>query len=244
MMRKSGHHSCEKCSKVRRLQGLAPMLHVSTRGEAPAIGFRGRAPAGLARRRRALRAGGLAGRPAGHDRGLRRAGPTRTSRRPCWRRSWTARSPTDDLGRMVDEAYASFRHPAVCPLVQLDDNLFALELFHGPTLAFKDVAMQLLGPPDGPRAQGPRRPRHHRRRDLGRHRQRRRRGLPRPRPGRHLHPLPARPRLGGAAPADDHRRRPRTSTRSRSRAPSTTARTPSRRCSTTRAFATISGSRA
>jgi threonine synthase len=46
---------------------------------------------------------------------------------------------------MIDEAYASFRHPAVCPLVQLDDNLFLLELFHGPTLAFKDVAMQLLG---------------------------------------------------------------------------------------------------
>ena len=49
------------------------------------------------------------------------------------------------LRRMVEGAYATFRHPAVCPLVQLDDNLFALELFHGPTLAFKDVAMQLLG---------------------------------------------------------------------------------------------------
>ena len=50
-----------------------------------------------------------------------------------------------DLDRMIDEAYATFRHPAVCPLTQLDDNLFLLELFHGPTLAFKDVAMQLLG---------------------------------------------------------------------------------------------------
>ncbi len=37
-----------------------------------------------------------------------------------------------------------FRHPAVAPLVQLDANLFTLELFHGPTLAFKDLAMQLL----------------------------------------------------------------------------------------------------
>ncbi|MCC7428790.1 MAG: threonine synthase [Alphaproteobacteria bacterium] len=46
---------------------------------------------------------------------------------------------------MVADAYRSFRHPAVVPLVQLDANLFALELFHGPTLAFKDVAMQLLG---------------------------------------------------------------------------------------------------
>ena len=46
---------------------------------------------------------------------------------------------------MIEESYATFRHPAVCPLVQLGDNLFVLELFHGPTLAFKDVAMQLLG---------------------------------------------------------------------------------------------------
>jgi threonine synthase len=51
----------------------------------------------------------------------------------------------DDLDRMIEDAYASFRHPAVCPLTQLGDNLFVLELFHGPTLAFKDVAMQLLG---------------------------------------------------------------------------------------------------
>ncbi|MET0428635.1 MAG: threonine synthase, partial [Microvirga sp.] len=50
-----------------------------------------------------------------------------------------------DLDRMIDASYATFRHPAVCPLTQLDDNLFLLELFHGPTLAFKDVAMQLLG---------------------------------------------------------------------------------------------------
>lgn len=45
---------------------------------------------------------------------------------------------------MVDEAYATFRHPAVCPLVQVGEQDFVLELFHGPTLAFKDVAMQLL----------------------------------------------------------------------------------------------------
>ncbi|MEX0344917.1 MAG: threonine synthase [Rhizobiaceae bacterium] len=45
---------------------------------------------------------------------------------------------------MVDSAYAKFDHPAVCPLVQTGSNEFILELFHGPTLAFKDVAMQLL----------------------------------------------------------------------------------------------------
>ncbi|MEX0957610.1 MAG: threonine synthase [Rhizobiaceae bacterium] len=48
------------------------------------------------------------------------------------------------FSRIVDEAYATFRHPAVCPIVQTDANEFVLELFHGPTLAFKDVAMQLL----------------------------------------------------------------------------------------------------
>src|SRR5262245_47193848 len=49
-----------------------------------------------------------------------------------------------DLARMAREAYGGFRHPATTPLVQLDSSLFVLELFHGPTLAFKDLAMQLL----------------------------------------------------------------------------------------------------
>jgi threonine synthase len=48
------------------------------------------------------------------------------------------------LQGMIEAAYAAFRHPAVAPLVQLDSSLFVLELFHGPTLAFKDLAMQLL----------------------------------------------------------------------------------------------------
>ncbi len=49
-----------------------------------------------------------------------------------------------DLARMAREAYGTFRHPATAPLTQLDANLFVLELFHGPTLAFKDLAMQLV----------------------------------------------------------------------------------------------------
>jgi threonine synthase len=49
-----------------------------------------------------------------------------------------------DLQRMCEEAYAAFDHAAVTPLKQLSPRLFLLELFHGPTLAFKDVAMQLL----------------------------------------------------------------------------------------------------
>ncbi len=43
------------------------------------------------------------------------------------------------------EAYATFRHPAVCPLVQIGPDEWLLELFHGPTLAFKDVALQVVG---------------------------------------------------------------------------------------------------
>lgn len=50
-----------------------------------------------------------------------------------------------ELGAMIEAAYAPFRHAATTPLAQIDDNLFVLELFHGPTLAFKDVAMLLLG---------------------------------------------------------------------------------------------------
>jgi len=50
-----------------------------------------------------------------------------------------------DLLAMCGAAYATFDHAAVTPVKQLSPSLFLLELFHGPTLAFKDVAMQLLG---------------------------------------------------------------------------------------------------
>jgi len=51
----------------------------------------------------------------------------------------------DDFEAIIARAYSTFRHKAVAPLVQLDSNQWILELFHGPTLAFKDVALQLLG---------------------------------------------------------------------------------------------------
>jgi threonine synthase len=50
-----------------------------------------------------------------------------------------------DLDQMVAEAYATFDHPDVCPLVEIEPGLCVVELFHGPTLAFKDVALQLVG---------------------------------------------------------------------------------------------------
>ncbi|MEM6604330.1 MAG: threonine synthase [Pseudomonadota bacterium] len=50
-----------------------------------------------------------------------------------------------ELATLIDQAYADFRHSAVAPLVQLDQQQWILELFHGPTLAFKDFALQLLG---------------------------------------------------------------------------------------------------
>jgi threonine synthase len=53
--------------------------------------------------------------------------------------------PYETLLRLTRESYASFNSPAVVPLVQLGTDIWTQELFHGPTLAFKDMAMQLLG---------------------------------------------------------------------------------------------------
>jgi threonine synthase len=51
--------------------------------------------------------------------------------------------PAEDLRGLVDRAYATFRHPETAPCVKVGDR-YILELFHGPTLAFKDMAMQFL----------------------------------------------------------------------------------------------------
>ncbi len=120
------------------------MLHVSTRGEAPAIGFTDAMLTGLARD------GGLyvpetwptLTRGAIQSfAGQRYADVAKAVLAPLM-----DDIPSADLDRMVEGAYASFRHAAVCPLTQLGDNLFVLELFHGPTLAFKDVAKAVLAP--------------------------------------------------------------------------------------------------
>ncbi len=53
--------------------------------------------------------------------------------------------PVGVLAALVQDSYARFDAEAVTPLKQLNDRLHLLELFHGPTLAFKDIALQLLG---------------------------------------------------------------------------------------------------
>ena len=199
------------------------MKYVSTRGEAPVIGFADALLAGLARD------GGLY---VPQEWPQFSAADIRAMRGLSYP-DLAVRLLTPFLGgevspevfeRLAREAYATFRHPAVCPIVQLGANTFVLELFHGPTLAFKDVAMQLLARLMDHVLAERGAARHHRRRDLGRYRRRGDRRLRRARPHRHLHPVPARPGVAGAAaPDDDVARRPM-SMRSRSRALSTTAR--------------------
>jgi threonine synthase len=119
------------------------LKYISTRGEAPPLGFEDVVLAGLARD------GGLY---------VPQSWPTLTPEtiaafagKPFAEvaaeviHPFTGGAMTrEELRTMTDAAYARFEHPAVTPLVQVGTNRWVLELFHGPTLAFKDVAMQLL----------------------------------------------------------------------------------------------------
>ena len=122
------------------------MHYVSTRGSAPVLDFEGVLLAGLAsdgglyvpERWPTLTHGELAEfRGAGLRRGRLRTKSSLGSPATHWMQS--------SLRAIVAEAYAGFGHPAVAPLAQLGPNRWLLELFHGPTLAFKDVALQVLG---------------------------------------------------------------------------------------------------
>jgi len=53
--------------------------------------------------------------------------------------------PDADLKKIIDDSYSTFRHDAIAPMVQTGHNEWILELFQGPTLAFKDFALQFLG---------------------------------------------------------------------------------------------------
>ncbi len=119
------------------------MNYISTRGEAPVLDFEGAMLSGLARdgglylpeffphiSRNELLA--LRGKPY-----------TDVAIAICSK--FTAGSVPDiELRAMIKAAYATFNHPATTPLKQLAPNHYLLELFHGTTIAFKDVAMQLL----------------------------------------------------------------------------------------------------
>jgi threonine synthase len=53
--------------------------------------------------------------------------------------------PENDLKELISQSYSTFRDPEVTPVRKIEDNMFILELFHGPTFAFKDIALQFLG---------------------------------------------------------------------------------------------------
>lgn len=120
------------------------MKYISTRGEAPALTFEEVLLTGLARD------GGLY---------LPETWPTFTSEEIAEMKGMRYQDiafkvmspyvcpeiPEADFKELIEKAYSTFRHDAVVPLGQVDNNEWILELFHGPTLAFKDVALQLLG---------------------------------------------------------------------------------------------------
>lgn len=120
------------------------MKFVSTRGEAPELGFNDVLLTGLARD------GGLyvpkewPSFSASEISALSGLAYSEIAKQIIWP-FVEADISRGDFDQMVDEAYATFKHDAVAPLDQISPNHFILELFHGPTMAFKDVAMQLLG---------------------------------------------------------------------------------------------------
>ena len=120
------------------------MEYISTRGSAPTLDFEGATLAGLASD------GGLylprewprlSLDEIRSLRGLSYAALAARIMKPFVAGSLTE----DELDALCETVYGDFGHKAVTPLVQLDETQWLLELFHGPTLAFKDVALQMLG---------------------------------------------------------------------------------------------------
>ncbi len=123
---------------------MTDLKYISTRGQAPALGFEDVLLTGLARD------GGLyvpetwPQFSAADIRGMKDMTYPELARRVMTPFIGSA-IPQADLKTLIDGAYATFDAPEVLPLKKLGGNEYLLELFHGPTLAFKDVAMQVLG---------------------------------------------------------------------------------------------------
>lgn len=120
------------------------MKYVSTRGQAPVLDFDDALLCGLARD------GGLyvpeIWPQLGSDEIKALQGLSYTDTAFAIIRPFTVGTiDDDDLGQLIVDAYAGFDDPDVAPMVQLGDGQWLMELFHGPTLAFKDLAMQFLG---------------------------------------------------------------------------------------------------
>jgi threonine synthase len=121
------------------------MKYISTRGRAPALEFGDVLLAGLADDGGlympdgwpALSPEALSGRPGGGE-------YADLATEVMWPFVEGA-YPRNRFDELVRDAYAEFDHPEVVPMVDLGDGLWLMELFHGPTLAFKDIALQLVG---------------------------------------------------------------------------------------------------
>ena len=115
------------------------MRYVSTRGRAAELGFCDALLAGLATD------GGLYV-PQTWPKQPTMTGSTYASKAASLMAPYVeGEIPQDVFAQLCVTAYSTFRDPAVVPLVQIAPEHYLLELFHGPTLAFKDVALQLIG---------------------------------------------------------------------------------------------------
>src|SRR6478609_5267912 len=118
------------------------MKYLSTRGQTPALGFSDAVATGLAPD------GGLFLPESLPDFSGELARFERLSYAElCFEfmRVFATDIPAETLRGLVNDSYTRFSDPAIAPLKPLGKNLYVLELFHGPTLAFKDFALQLLG---------------------------------------------------------------------------------------------------
>ena len=120
------------------------MRYISTRGQAPALSFEEAMLSGLARDGGLYVPETVPTMSADDIRALHGLSYEETAFRVM--RPFVGDGFTDEtLGDLITKAYAGFGHNARAPLVELAPGHFLLELFHGPTLAFKDFAMQLIG---------------------------------------------------------------------------------------------------